>query len=99
MSFDKIGQIAATVVIGAAVAGHLDSLNRWVQVATAKLVWESRTATWGSPIFWPTPGEKLCAVSSALPSGALNPNSKRSADRKIHSESRSNKQEVQHGTK
>ena len=53
MNFDKIGQFAAAVVIAAAVAGHLDSLNRWVQVATAKLVWESRTATWGSPIFFP----------------------------------------------
>lgn len=51
MSFDKIGQIAAAVVIVAAVAGHLDTLNHWVQVATAKLVWESRTSTWGSPIF------------------------------------------------
>ena len=53
MGFDKIGQLAVTVVIAAAIAGHLDSLNRWVQVATAKLVWESRTSTWGSPIFWP----------------------------------------------
>ena len=53
MSFDKIGQLAAGVVLAAAVAGHLDSLNRWVQVATAKIVWESRTATWGSPIFFP----------------------------------------------
>ena len=53
MGFDKIGQFAVTVVIAAAIAGHLDSLNRWVQVATAKLVWESRTSTWGSPIFFP----------------------------------------------
>ncbi len=55
MSFDKIGQFAAAVVLAAAVAGHLDTLNRWVQVATARLVWESRTATWGSPIFFREP--------------------------------------------
>ena len=53
MGFDKIGQIAAAVVIAAALAGNLDTLNRWVQVATAKLLWESRTSTWGSPKFWP----------------------------------------------
>ena len=52
MSFDKIGQFTAGVVIAVALAGHLDSLNRWVQVATAKLVWQSRTVTWGSPYFF-----------------------------------------------
>jgi hypothetical protein len=53
MNFDKIGQLAAAVVLAAAAAGHLDTFNHWVQVATAKIVWESRTATWGSPIFFP----------------------------------------------
>lgn len=53
MSIDKIGQFAAAVVLAAAAAGHLDKFNHWVQVATAKVVWESRTATWGSPIFFP----------------------------------------------
>ena len=55
MSIDKIGQFAAAVVLAAAAAGHLDTFNHWVQVATAKVVWESRTATWGSPIFFPGP--------------------------------------------
>jgi hypothetical protein len=53
MDFGKIGQIAATIVIAAAIAGNLDRLNHWVQVATAKLLWESRSSAWGSPKFWP----------------------------------------------
>lgn len=53
MGFDKIGQIAATIVVAAALAGNLDKFNHWVQVATAKIVWESRSSTWGSPKFWP----------------------------------------------
>ncbi len=53
MNLDRIGQFAAGVIIAAALAGNLDRLNRWVYVATAKLLYESRTSTWGSPIFWP----------------------------------------------
>jgi len=53
MNFEKIGQIAAGVVIAAVIAGNLDRLNHWVYVATAKLLYESRTSTWGSPLFWP----------------------------------------------
>ncbi len=53
MSLDKISSFAITVVIMAAMAGNLDRLNHWVQVATAKVLWESRTSAWGSPRFWP----------------------------------------------
>lgn len=35
------------------MAGNLDRLNRWVQVAMAKVLWESRSSAWGSPQFWP----------------------------------------------
>ena len=52
MNFEPIIKFASGVVIAAAIAGNLDTLNRWVYVATAKLLWESRTATWGSP-HWP----------------------------------------------
>jgi hypothetical protein len=52
MNFEPIVKFATGVVIAAAIAGNLNSLNRWVYVATAKLHWESRTATWGSP-HWP----------------------------------------------
>ena len=52
MNFGPIIKFATGIVIAAAIAGNLDTLNRWVYVATAKLIWESRTATWGSP-HWP----------------------------------------------
>ncbi len=52
MNFEPIIKFATGVVVAAAIAGNLDTLNRWVYVATAKLLWESRTATWGSP-HWP----------------------------------------------
>lgn len=52
MNFEPIVKFATGIVIAAAIAGNLDSLNRWVYAATAKLLWESRTATWGSP-HWP----------------------------------------------
>jgi hypothetical protein len=53
MNFDKIASLAITVVVIAAIAGNLDRLNYWVQVATAKVLWESRASAWGSPHFWP----------------------------------------------
>lgn len=31
---------------------HLDRLNHWVQVATSRILWESRASAWGSPHFW-----------------------------------------------
>lgn len=53
MSLDKISSFAITVVIMAAIAGNLDRLNHWVQLATAKVLWESRASAWGSPRLWP----------------------------------------------
>ena len=53
MNLGKLGDFAIGIVIAAAIAGNLDTLNRWVQVATAKVLWESRASNWGSPRFWP----------------------------------------------
>ena len=53
MNLGKLSDFAIAVVITAAIAGNLDTLNRWVQVATAKVLWESRASAWGSPRFWP----------------------------------------------
>ena len=50
---DEISSFAITVVMMAAVAGNLDRLNNWVQVATTKVLWASRASAWGSPRFWP----------------------------------------------
>ena len=52
MNFEPLIKYATAIVVAAAIAGHLYTLNRWVYVATAKLLWESRTATWESPQ-WP----------------------------------------------
>ena len=52
MNFDKLTDFAITMVLAAALAGNLDSFTKWVYVARAKLLYESRTETWGSPDFF-----------------------------------------------
>ena len=52
MNIDKLTDFAIAVVITAALAGNLDSFTKWVYVARANLLYESRTETWGSPIFF-----------------------------------------------
>ncbi len=52
MNSDRITNFAITVVLMAAVAGNLDRLNH-CQVATAKVLWESRASAWCTPQFWP----------------------------------------------
>ena len=45
MNFDKLTDFAITVALAAALAGNLDSFTKWVYVAGAKLLYESRTKT------------------------------------------------------
>lgn len=52
MSFDKLTDFAITIVLAAALAGNLDSFTKWVYLARAKLLYESRTENWGSPNFF-----------------------------------------------
>ena len=52
MSFDKLTDFAITVVLAAALAGNLDSFTKWVYVARAKLLYESRIETRSSPDFF-----------------------------------------------
>lgn len=54
MNFDKLTDFAITVVLTAALLGNLDSLTKWVYVQRAKLLYESRTSSWGSPRVWKT---------------------------------------------
>lgn len=49
MNLDKLTSFAVSVVLAAALAGNLDRLQRWVIVAQAKLLYESRASAWGSP--------------------------------------------------
>lgn len=50
---EKIADFAVAVVLMAALMGNVDRLNHWVQVATAKVLWESRASNWGTPRFFP----------------------------------------------
>ena len=54
MNFDKLTNFAITIVLAAALAGNLDSFTKWVYVARAKLLYESRTSTWEALIFLPS---------------------------------------------
>lgn len=49
MNFDKLTSFAVSVVLTAALFGNLDRLQRWVVVAQAKLLYESRAGNWGNP--------------------------------------------------
>ncbi len=52
MNLDKLTDFAIKVAIAAALAGQLPAFTKWVQIQTAKVLWESRTSTWGSPLFF-----------------------------------------------
>lgn len=55
LNLSRLADFAIMVVIASAIAGNLNSFNRWVHKHTIELLWASRTATWGSPHFWPEP--------------------------------------------
>lgn len=53
MNLDKLFSWIAGIVIAFAVVGKLDVLQMWIWRAQARVVYESRTSTWGSPRFFP----------------------------------------------
>ena len=53
MNLDKLFVWITAVVIGFAATGNLDVLQSYVWKAQAKVIYESRTSTWGSPRFFP----------------------------------------------
>lgn len=52
MNLDKLFTWIVGVVIAFAMTGNLDTLQRWILRAQAKVIYESRTSTWGSPRFF-----------------------------------------------
>jgi hypothetical protein len=52
MNLDRLWDFVIPVVMGFAITGNLDQIQRWVWMAQARLVYESRTETWGSPRFF-----------------------------------------------
>ena len=86
MNFDNLIKWATGVVLAAALSGHLGDLQFWVWKAQARLLYESRTSTWGSPHYF---GPNYHVTMKALPSGNLANQRLKKTDRKIHSEARS----------
>ncbi len=52
MNLDKLTGFAIKAAIAAAFVGQLPAFTKWVQIQTAKVLYASRTSTWGSPIFF-----------------------------------------------
>lgn len=52
MNLEKLFTWIIGVVIAFAATGQLDVLQAWVWRAQAKVIYESRTSTWGSPRFF-----------------------------------------------
>ncbi len=53
MNLDKLITIAAGVVLALSLTVNLDKIQTLIWRAQAKLIYESRTETWGSPRFFP----------------------------------------------
>ncbi len=53
MNLDKLIAIAAGVVLALSLTMNLDKIQNLIWRAQAKLIYESRTETWGSPRFFP----------------------------------------------
>ncbi|RYZ91110.1 MAG: hypothetical protein EOP06_07170 [Proteobacteria bacterium] len=52
MNIQSVAAWAAGIAIAAASVGKLDELQRWIWIAEAKVIAESRTSNWGSPRFF-----------------------------------------------
>jgi hypothetical protein len=59
MNFQSLIKWALGIAIAAAAIGKLDDLQRWIWLAQARVIQDSRTSTWGSPHFLPRPSNSL----------------------------------------
>tara|TARA_B110001454_G_scaffold219195_1_gene251369 strand:- start:10111 stop:10329 length:219 start_codon:yes stop_codon:yes gene_type:complete len=64
MNLDKLITIAAGVVLALSLTVNLDKIQTLIWRAQAKLIYGSRTETWGSPRFFPRESDKQEAKSS-----------------------------------
>lgn len=55
MNLDKLFSWIAGIVIACAAVGQLNALQNWVMRAQAKVIYESRSSSWGSPRFFVVP--------------------------------------------
>lgn len=51
MNLEKLFAWIVGIVMIFAAAGKLDALQSWIWMAQAKVMYESRSSTWGSPWF------------------------------------------------
>ena len=58
MNLDKLITIAAGIVVAFSLTMNLDKIQTLIWRAQAKLIYESRTETWGSPRFFPRESDK-----------------------------------------
>lgn len=58
MNLDKLITIAAGAVLAFSLTMNLDKIQTLIWRAQAKLIYESRTETWGSPRFFPRESDK-----------------------------------------
>lgn len=58
MNLDKLITIAAGIVLALSLTMNLDKIQTMIWRAQAKLIYESRTETWGSPRFFPRESDK-----------------------------------------
>lgn len=59
MNLDKLITISAGVIIAFSVTMNLDKIQTLIWRAQARLIYESRTETWGSPRFFPRQSDQL----------------------------------------
>jgi hypothetical protein len=58
MNFDRLFIWITGIVIAFASTGQLDTLQNWIWKTQAKVIYESRSSSWGSPRFFNEPTVK-----------------------------------------
>lgn len=63
MNLDKLFAWAVGIVIAFALTGQLDTLQAWIWKSQARVIYESRSSSWGSPRFFYEPNAKRSTLS------------------------------------
>ncbi len=58
MNLSKLVILSAGIVLALSATMNLNQLQTWIWRAQARLIYESRTETWGSPRFFPRESDK-----------------------------------------
>lgn len=58
MNLGKLITISVAAVVALSATMNLDEIQTWIWRAQAKLIYQSRTETWGSPRFFPRESDK-----------------------------------------